>query len=70
MALVALQIPLTSIQPGDPIPKVAPPTGPATTTTADTAGLGVGLYAIVLIGGLAAFFGYRYLQANGMQAVA
>ncbi|KAI9769124.1 MAG: hypothetical protein M1840_004475 [Geoglossum simile] len=50
--------------PSDPVPKVPPPTGPIQTSTSDTAGLGVGLYALVLIGGLAAFFVYQYLQAQ------
>ncbi|KAH0545250.1 hypothetical protein FGG08_000704 [Glutinoglossum americanum] len=44
-------------KPGDPIPKVAPPAG--TTTTSPDAGFGVGIYALILIGGLVAFFGYR-----------
>ncbi|KAI9858692.1 MAG: hypothetical protein M1813_007324 [Trichoglossum hirsutum] len=54
-------------KPEDPVPKVAPASGPVTTSSGST-GLGVGLYAFVLIGGLIAFFGYRYMQANSMEA--
>ncbi|KAK4111291.1 cytochrome b5 [Canariomyces notabilis] len=49
--------------PGDPKPKapipgaVAPPAN-----TSNATGLGIGLYAIVLLGGLAAFGAYQYLQ--------
>ena len=65
--LYALHTPLTSIQPGDPVPKADPANGSAlSSTSTDTAGLGVGLYALVLLGGLVAFFGYRYLQANSV----
>jgi hypothetical protein len=49
-------------QPGDPTPK-APSSGslaPAGQT--QSAGMGVGLYAIVLLGGLVAFGAYQYLQ--------
>ncbi|KAI9835899.1 MAG: hypothetical protein M1819_001797 [Sarea resinae] len=34
---------------------------------ADSTGLGVGLYALVLIGGACAFGAYKYLQANSQQ---
>ncbi|KAJ9627251.1 hypothetical protein H2203_003713 [Taxawa tesnikishii (nom. ined.)] len=30
----------------------------------DAAGLGVGVYALILVGGALAFFAYQYLQAN------
>jgi hypothetical protein len=29
--------------------------------------MGVGLYAIILIGGALAFFGYQYLQSSNQQ---
>ncbi|KAH0558959.1 hypothetical protein GP486_004421 [Trichoglossum hirsutum] len=48
-------------KPEDPVPKVAPPTGPVTTSS-DTAGLGVGLYALVLTGAFLAYLVYRYMQ--------
>ncbi|KAL9101885.1 MAG: hypothetical protein Q9163_002906 [Psora crenata] len=50
----------------DPKPKTQPP--PATTITtsnkSDAAGMSVALYAIILLGGLAAFGAYKYLQVN------
>lgn len=33
-------------------------------STGDATGLGIGVYAIVLIGGAAAYFAYNYLQAQ------
>jgi hypothetical protein len=53
-------------QPGDPSPKAsAQPTGVNTKGGPDAAGLGAGLYAILLVGGALAYFAYSYLQANG-----
>ncbi|KAG8532774.1 uncharacterized protein KY384_002652 [Bacidia gigantensis] len=55
---------------GDPEPKAhAPPPSTASTgATSDSTGLGIGLYAIVLVGGLAAFGAYKYLQANSQSS--
>lgn len=55
-------------QPGDPTPK-APKPGAVTpaASTGDATGLGIGVYAIVLIGGAAAYFAYQYLQAQQEQ---
>jgi hypothetical protein len=59
---------LTPTQEGDPKPKsYAQPTSSASTT--DGAGLGVGLYAIVLLGGALAFGAYKYLQGQSQQEV-
>lgn len=56
---------LVSLQAGDPTPK-APKPGAVTpaASTGDATGLGIGVYAIVLIGGAAAYFAYNYLQAQ------
>jgi len=52
-------------QPGDPAPKQAyPPAGASSSSSGGAAGLGVGLYAFVLIGGALAFGAYKYLEAN------
>lgn len=53
------------MQPGDPQPN-APKPGAVThsASTGDATGLGIGVYAIVLIGGAAAYFAYNYLQAQ------
>ncbi|RYP67698.1 hypothetical protein DL771_007105 [Monosporascus sp. 5C6A] len=50
-------------QPGDPQPKASQP---SLSPQADTqsAGLGTMLYAIIVIGGLAAFGAYQYLQSQ------
>ncbi|KAK5946761.1 hypothetical protein PMZ80_000904 [Knufia obscura] len=50
---------------GDPAPKKAATdkiaAGPGGN---DTSGFGVGLYAIILVGGLAAYFAYTFLQSK------
>ncbi|KAJ8121184.1 hypothetical protein O1611_g10168 [Lasiodiplodia mahajangana] len=54
-------------KPGDPAPKA---TASAVSPPADTsgAGLGTALYAFVFVGGLAAYFGYQYLQSQETKA--
>ncbi|OCL12331.1 cytochrome b5 [Glonium stellatum] len=49
-------------KPGDPAPKTYTPSN--TSMGTDNAGMGVGVYAILLIGGLLAFGAYKYMQAN------
>ncbi|KAH6629076.1 cytochrome b5-like heme/steroid binding domain-containing protein [Boeremia exigua] len=53
-------------QEGDPKPKSYAHSS-ATTAAADGASTGVGLYAIILIGGALAFGAYKYLQAQSEQ---
>ncbi|KAF2250235.1 cytochrome b5 [Trematosphaeria pertusa] len=48
---------------GDPQPKTYSAAGSSTATT-DGASAGVGLYAIILIGGILAFGAYKYLQSQ------
>ncbi|EGS19665.1 putative membrane bound hemoprotein [Thermochaetoides thermophila DSM 1495] len=48
--------------PGDPKPKSPKPGAVAPAANNATAGIGVGLYAVMLIGGLIAYFAYNYLQ--------
>jgi hypothetical protein len=50
-------------QDGDPKPKVYAQ-GSTSTTPTDGASAGVGLYAIILIGGVLAFGAYKYLQSQ------
>ncbi|KAI9818881.1 MAG: hypothetical protein M1827_007702 [Pycnora praestabilis] len=50
--------------PGDPQPKTSAPSTTTSSGEKSGAGLGVGLYAIIFIGGLVAFGAYKYLQAN------
>lgn len=49
-----------SRQPGDPSP--AHKTSQVPDANSDSANFGVGMYAVVLIGGIASFFAYQYLQ--------
>jgi len=52
-------------QPGDPEPKAqAYPPPSAGGSSGGNAGMGVGLYAILLIGGALAFGAYKYLDAG------
>jgi len=60
--LSGLQIGTLKRVPGDPLPKTISPPGGAKTST--SSGLGVGLYALLLIGAAAAFGAYQYLQAT------
>ncbi|KAJ5129687.1 uncharacterized protein N7515_005726 [Penicillium bovifimosum] len=53
--------------PGDPAPKsVATPSTDSSTSTS-TSGFGVGLYAVILLGGALAYGAYNYLQAQQAQ---
>jgi uncharacterized protein HemX len=57
---------LTNEQDGDPKPKnYAQPNSTATAT--DGASSGVGLYAIILLGGALAFGAYKYLQGQSQK---
>jgi len=50
-------------QAGDPTPKTTT-TAPSTTSSSQATGLGIGLYAIILLGGAAAFGAYKYMQSQ------
>jgi len=50
-------------KPGDPKPHSLSPKPHGGNAPADAAGLGIGLY-VMLIGGALAFFGYKYLQTQ------
>ncbi|TKA52375.1 putative cytochrome b5 [Friedmanniomyces simplex] len=53
-------------QAGDPSPSTsAPSSTPGRPQSAtDSAGLGIGIYALILVGGALAFFAYQYLASN------
>ncbi|WQF83751.1 Putative cytochrome b5-like heme/steroid binding domain, cytochrome b5, heme-binding protein [Colletotrichum destructivum] len=48
-------------QPGDPAPKKQTPVASSASTT-ESAGFGIGLYAVLLIGGVLAYVAYQYQQ--------
>jgi len=53
--------------PGDPMPSTAAANTSANSTTGSTssaAGMGVGLYAAILVGGALAFGAYKYMSAK------
>ncbi|KAJ5550206.1 hypothetical protein N7535_001856 [Penicillium sp. DV-2018c] len=51
--------------PGDPAPKsVATSNAASSSSSASTSGFGVGLYAVILLGGAIAYGAYNYLQAQ------
>lgn len=54
------------LQAGDPVPK-APTANSSSGNNSDTTATGIGLYAVVLIGGLLAYFGYQYMEAQQQQ---
>jgi len=52
-------------QPGDPKPKVVSPNATTAGGSSDNAaGFGIGLYAVLLLGGGAAYAAYTYMQAQ------
>ena len=56
-------------QANDPPAKVQQTTSSQTSSgSAGQAGMGVGLYAVILIGGALAFFGYQYMQQSQQKA--
>lgn len=60
----------STTQPGDPKPKAPLPGAVAPQANNASAGLGVGLYAVLLIGGLLGYLGYNYLQQQQAAASA
>ncbi|KAL4759234.1 cytochrome b5-like heme/steroid binding domain-containing protein [Aspergillus foveolatus] len=50
--------------PGDPSPKVHGSSSSESSSSSSSTGFGFGLYAILLIGGAAAYAAYQYLQAS------
>ncbi|TKA83028.1 putative cytochrome b5 [Friedmanniomyces simplex] len=53
-------------QAGDPSPSTSAPnsTPGRPQSASDSAGLGIGVYALILVGGALAFFAYQYLASN------
>ncbi|PHH61304.1 hypothetical protein CDD81_483 [Ophiocordyceps australis] len=55
-------------QPGDPAPKAVPTTASyPSNPKADQTGLGIGLYAVVLIGGIVGYVAYQYMTQQQQQ---
>ncbi|PFH57484.1 hypothetical protein XA68_15015 [Ophiocordyceps unilateralis] len=57
-------------QPGDPAPRIIPQSSSASGNNSDQTGLGIGLYAILLIGSAVGYLAYHYVnkqqeQTNG-----
>ncbi|KAJ5776506.1 uncharacterized protein N7511_001517 [Penicillium nucicola] len=53
--------------PGDPAPQSHAAPASSSSSSSSTAGFGVGLYAVILIGGAIAYGAYNYLQAQQQQ---
>jgi len=51
-------------QPGDPAPKATTTSSTTASSSTDSTGSGIGLYAIILLGGALAFGAYKYLQSQ------
>lgn len=62
-----LAIMLTSGQDGDPKPKSYGASSGANATTTDGASTGVGLYAIILLGGALAFAAYTLMNKQNTE---
>jgi cytochrome b involved in lipid metabolism len=65
--LAGLKVGTLKRQEGDPKPKVVSGQASSTSTSGST-GMGIGLYAIILLGGAAAFGAYKYLQSQDGKA--
>ena len=52
---------LLRLQEGDPAPKLAPVSSTSSAPKSDNTGLGIGLYAVLLAGGLAAYVAFQYM---------
>ncbi len=55
------------LQPGDPDPNVHTGAVAPQAQNGAAAGFGIGVYAILAIGGAVAYFGYQYLQQQQQQ---
>jgi len=49
-------------QPGDPAPRAIATISSSSTATNESTGMGIGVYAIILVGGLLAYGAYQYTQ--------
>lgn len=58
------------MQPGDPAPKTAATTSTSNANKSDNTGMGIGLYAILLIGGVLGYGAFQYLQKQQEQQAA
>jgi len=59
---------LRLFQPGDPAPKAQASAKSSSASSSSSAGsFGVGLYAVILIGGAIAYGAYNFLQAQQQQ---
>ncbi|KND90569.1 putative cytochrome b5 [Tolypocladium ophioglossoides CBS 100239] len=54
-------------QPGDPTPKTGATPSAATANKSDNTGMGIGLYAILLIGGVLGYGAFQYLAKQQEQ---
>jgi len=55
-------------QPGDPAPKAQAPNSSSSSSSGSSSGFGNALYAVILLGGAAAFGAYKYMQSQEQQA--
>ncbi|KAL2217463.1 cytochrome b5-like heme/steroid binding domain-containing protein [Thermoascus aurantiacus ATCC 26904] len=64
--LAPLQVGVLKRMPGDPAPKTQTSSSStkSSSQSGDSTGFGIGLYAVLLIGGALAYGAYHYLQAN------
>lgn len=53
---------------GDPAPLVNKSSSSSTSSPTGETGMGIALYAVILVGGLAAFGAYKYMQSQQVEA--
>ncbi|CAM1501919.1 Fc.00g039030.m01.CDS01 [Cosmosporella sp. VM-42] len=56
-------------QPGDPAPGKTAANAYSSSGKTESSGPGIGLYAIIVVGGFLAYVGYQYLQSQQQQPV-
>ncbi|PHH85330.1 hypothetical protein CDD83_583 [Cordyceps sp. RAO-2017] len=54
-------------KPGDPAPRAPAPTSSTTASSSDNTGIGIGLYGIVVIGGILAYAVFQYMAKHEEQ---
>ncbi|KAM0331601.1 hypothetical protein ACHAQA_003280 [Verticillium albo-atrum] len=65
--LAQLEVGTLKRQAGDPAPSKQPAAASSSNNNADTSGIGIGLYAVLLVGGAIAYGAYQYLQQQEQQ---
>ncbi|KAG6001302.1 hypothetical protein E4U21_004516 [Claviceps maximensis] len=56
-----IQVGVLKRQAGDPTPKTLPPSASGSSSSSDNTGLGISVYALLLVGGAIGYFAFQYM---------